>query len=326
MSIVDHDALVADHTGGLAPAPGSLSTFAGSGRLRPDGRPRPEFRAQLRNISDVRNAWTVTWVFLSPLAIVWAVIALDHWLGVVVGALAMGTCFARFYIIGHEAAHRLLFTNKRINDLVGQRLAGLVGFGDGGSAYRLVHTQHHRDEFGPREPDFRLYAHYPIARSSMRRKLVRDTFGISGWKNLRPIFEGLLRSGYRLRALKALAAQAVIFAAFWATGHPWLYLLIWFLPWMTYWRVVNRLRSLAEHGGMTRASDRRYTTHHVQQRWLPAVMFVPFNTGYHLAHHVDSGIPWRNLPVLHAALAEDGYMTGVETHASYRTFWRSLVR
>ncbi len=326
MSIVDHDIAVAEQTGGLAPEPASLKPFAGSERLRPDGRPKPAFRAELRHISNLRNAWTVTWVFLTPPAIVWATIALDHWLAVVVGAVAMGAAFARFFIIGHEAAHRLLFTNKALNDLVGQRLAGLIGFGDGGSAYRLVHTQHHRDEFGPREPDFRLYAHYPIDRASMRRKLARDAFGVSGWKNLRPIFKGLLRPGYRVRALKALAAQAVIFLAFLAVGQPWLYLFIWFLPWMTYWRVVNRLRSLAEHGGMTRNDDRRYTTHHIEQHWLPSLMFVPFNTGYHLAHHVDSGIPWRNLPALHAALADDGYLDGVKTHPSYLVFWRTLVR
>ena len=26
---------------------------------------------------------------------------------------------------------------------------------------------------------------------------------------------------------------------------------------------------------------------------------VPYNTGWHLAHHVDMGVPWRNLPELH---------------------------
>jgi fatty acid desaturase len=323
---MDHDQLVAELTGGLAPAPGTITPFAGSERLRPDGRPRPEFRRELRAISNLANAWTVVWLLAAPVAIVAATVVIGHWLAIPFAFVAMGAMFPRFFILNHEAAHRLLFTNRRLNDLIGEKLVGLLTFGDGGSAYRIVHTQHHRDEFGPKEPDFMLYARYPITRDSWRRKLTRDATGVSGWKNLRPVLRGLFRPGYRVRAAKTLGMQAVIFGVFWAIGHPWLYLLIWFLPFMTYWRVANRLRSMAEHAGMTRSPDRRYTTHHIRQHWLPSLLFVPFNTGYHLAHHVDSGVPWRNLPKLQAAMDEDGYMDGVTVHPSYRAFWRTLTR
>ena len=36
-------------------------------------------------------------------------------------------------------------------------------------------------------------------------------------------------------------------------------------------RVVNRLRAIAEHGGMQRSDDRRRTTHHVRQSLLARV-------------------------------------------------------
>ena len=65
---------------------------------------------------------------------------------------------------------------------------------------------------------------------------------------------------------------------------------------MTEWRVLNRLRSIAEHGGMERSPDRRATTHDVRQSLLARFWIVPYNTGWHLAHHVDMGVPWRNLP------------------------------
>ena len=45
-------------------------------------------------------------------------------------------------------------------------------------------------------------------------------------------------------------AQVAVFAVFLLIGRPELYLLLWLLPWMTSWRVVNRLRAIAEHGGM----------------------------------------------------------------------------
>ena len=321
-----HPQLVRDLTGGLAPNLADLGAFAGSDRLRTDGRPGPELRAKLRRIDNARNAWTVLWVLMAPVGIVWATIRVGHWAAVGVAFVAMGTMFPRLYILTHEAAHRLLFSSKRANDVIGEKVLGLIAFGDGGSTYRLGHAQHHRDEFGPNEPDFGLYARYPISGASLRRKLARDALGVSGWKNLKPILRGLVRSGYRRRALKALAAQGLIFSLFVLAGHPWLYVLIWFLPWMTYWRVVNRLRALAEHAGMTRHDDRRYTTHHIHQHWIASVLFVPFNTGYHLAHHVDSGIPWRNLPDFHTALEQDGYLDGVPTHTSYVGFWRTLTK
>ena len=36
---------------------------------------------------------------------------------------------------------------------------------------------------------------------------------------------------------------------------------------------------------------------------------VPYNTGWHLAHHVDIGIPYRNLPALHRELEAAGWVT-----------------
>ena len=71
---------------------------------------------------------------------------------------------------------------------------------------------------------------------------------------------------------------------------------------MTQWRVINRLRAIAEHGGLEASSDRRVTTHNVRQSWIARFWFVPYNTGWHLAHHVDMGVPWRNLPRFHAEL------------------------
>jgi fatty acid desaturase len=322
----DHDTLVATYTGGLAPVEGSLAAFAGSERLRPDGRPRPEFRAELRRIPDVRNAIAVILTLLAPVAIVWGAVTVDHWLGWIAAFVLMGTVFPRMFILHHEAAHRLLFSNRAVNDFVGEKILGWIPFGDGGNVYRLTHTQHHRDEFGPKEPDFALYAKYPISRDSFRRKMLRDASGVSGWKNLKPPLRGLFRHGYRRRALRFVVGQALVFALFAVTGHPWLYLLLWFLPWMTYWRVVNRLRALAEHGGMTRSDDRRRTTHHIEQHWPGRALFLPFNVGYHLAHHVDSGIPMWNLPKLHAALVDDGYLPDDLVHRSYPAFWRTLVR
>ena len=93
---------------------------------------------------------------------------------------------------------------------------------------------------------------------------------------------------------------------------------------MTSWRVINRLRSIAEHGGMTRSGDRRLTTHVIRQTPIARLLIVPYNTGWHLAHHVDMGVPWRNLPAFHAELVRAGYVTDAITYPSYLALWKAL--
>jgi hypothetical protein len=79
--------------------------------------------------------------------------------------------FARLAILGHEAAHRLLFRSRSANDLVGRWLLDYPAFVPF-DVYRRSHFAHHREEFGPGEPDIPLYAGYPIPASSWRRKLL----------------------------------------------------------------------------------------------------------------------------------------------------------
>ena len=152
----------------------------------------------------------------------------------------------------------------------------------------------------------------------------RDARGSSGWKNLKGLLRAFRSKDARPIALRIGVMQLPLIAAAIAIGRWWLYPLLWLGPWMTSWRVINRLRSIAEHGGMTRSKDRRQTTHHVRQTWLARFWMVPLNTGWHLAHHVDMGVPWRNLPKLHAELEAAGYVTPELTYPSYRALWRAL--
>jgi fatty acid desaturase len=74
---------------------------------------------------------------------------------------------------------------------------------------------------------------------------------------------------------------------------------------------------------MVRSKDRRLTTHVIRQSRLARYWMVPYNTGWHLAHHVDMGVPWRNLPRLHAELVRSGWVTEAIEYPSYRSFWRA---
>ncbi len=304
--------------------PVALPAMRASDRIRPDGRPAPAVREQLRRIPSWRNALSVLGLYVQTAAIVWVSVRWSPWV-LPLTFLLMGRTFAQFASLMHEAAHRLLFSNKRVNDLVGRWLLGYPAF-TSTDAYRRVHMAHHRDEFGPDEPDIPLYAGYPIGAASFRRKLVRDATGQTGYKLMRQLLSNARSKDQRSRHTlwKILAMQALLLGASIASGHWWLYPVLWLGPYLTVWRVINRLRSIAEHGGMQRSKDRRETTHSVRQHAPARFMLVPYNIGWHLAHHVDSGVPFRNLPELHRELRAAGYVDDTIEHRSYLAIWRAL--
>lgn len=306
--------------------PANLPTPHETAVLRPDGRAQPAYREQLRRIPSLRNAASVAGLYAQTAIVVGGAIWLGPW-SWPAAIILMGRTHAQFASLMHEAAHRLLFSNRKANDLVGRWMLGFPAF-TSTDAYRRVHMAHHRDEFGPDEPDMALYAGYPIPKDSLRRKLVRDATGQTGYKLFKAQLRGLRSPEPRVRhtLYKILGVQAFLLGASIVSGHWWVYPVLWVLPYMTVWRVINRLRSIAEHGGMERSKDRRQTTHSVKQHAVSRFLLVPYNIGWHLAHHVDSGIPFRNLPTYHRSLAEAGYVDDTFEYPNYTAIWRALSR
>ena len=146
-----------------------------------------------------------------PILLVAAALWTDHWLSTLGAVCLMGFVQNRMFILHHEGAHRLLFTSRKVNDIVGITIFGWLSFGTGTHAYRRAHTNHHRDEFGPKEPDFLLYALYPITTASMRRKLRRDATGVSGYRILRPRLTGLFRKRFWVNSVRFYMGQLAIF-------------------------------------------------------------------------------------------------------------------
>jgi len=310
--------------GGMAPTIDSLPRVINNPSIGTDGRPAPELRAELRRIPSLLNAWSVLWCYGQNILILAAAVHLNHIATWLIAFLLMGRMHAQFASLMHEAAHRLLFKHRGANDWVGNWLLGFPVI-TSTPAYRRVHMAHHREEFGPDEPDIPLYANYPITTESFRRKLVRDATGQTGIKLFRNQLRGFRSPDVRVRRtlLKMTLVQGIVIAAFYAAGHPWLYLTMFVLPYFTLWRVINRLRSIAEHGGLRADDDRRIATHSVVQHPIARFYLVPYNIGFHLAHHVDAGVPFRHLPKYHALLRDTRYVDDSYEYPSYGALWKA---
>jgi fatty acid desaturase len=315
-----------DRRGAVTTVPGSMVPDASllpdvlpTERLNDRAKPTRPLRDELRRVSNLRNVITVAGALAQSFGVVIAAAWINTWWSYLAAFVLMARGHVCLNILAHEAAHRLLFTNRRANDGVGRWLLAYPTY-QAMLAYRRAHFAHHRDEMGPDEPDLGLYAGYPVPRDSWHRKLKRDAIGISASKNFRGLWYSLRRGSVEARQI--LAVQTVMLGASIVFMRPLAYV-VWILSWSTLWKVSNRLRSIAEHGGMVRSRDRRLTTHVIRQSRWARFWIVPYHTGWHLAHHVDMGVPWRNLPRLHRELVRSGWVTEAIEYPSYRAFWRA---
>jgi fatty acid desaturase len=306
----------------LVPPASALPSVFPDERFNERGVPARPWRDELRRIPNGRNAVAVFATLAQSFGVVIVAGVLNTWWAYVLAFFLMARGHVCLNILAHESAHRLLFSKRWANDFFGRWLLGYPSF-QPTLAYRRSHFAHHRDEMGPAEPDLGLYAGYPIPADSWHRKLRRDLIGVTGYKRMKQLARALSRRG--IEAWEILGVQVAMLGASIAVGRPLMYV-VWLASWMTLWQFSNRLRAIAEHGGMIRSRDRRETTHVVRQTLIARYLMVPYHTGWHLAHHVDMGVPWRNLPRLHDGLVDAGWVTPEITYPNYRAFWRSVTR
>lgn len=309
----------------MVPDASVFTRIDGNDKILTNGHPTSQWRTELRHIPNFRNALSIASIYVQTIGIIWAALSLHNPITYVVAFLLMGRAHAQLLALMHESVHRLLFRNRKLNDVTGRWLLGYMSFVNT-DGYRYVHMAHHREEFGPNEPDIPLYANYPITRASFWRKMRRDGLGSTGFRMLRGQFMSIFRTDPQQlntqRKIFALHAVLLILSVIFI--NPWVYVMLWLVPYITVWRVMNRLRSIAEHGGLRADDDRRVTTHSVKQHLFSSFYFVPFNLGWHIAHHTDSGIPFRSLPKYHRQLQASGFVSDAYEYGSYLAIWRAL--
>ena len=305
----------------MVPSTDVLPEVLPTDRLGPTGKALPPIREELRRIPVARNVAAVVSVYAQSVGL----IVLAAWIAnpfvYLLAFVWMGRTMAAFASLSHEAAHRLLFPNKRVNDWVGRWIVGLPGV----DLHRHLPAGPHRPpQGGVRAQRAR---HEPLRGLPDQPGVAAPQAHPRRGRHLRveePPQHHPRRPPPGLRHPRPpdprrAARPAAVATAF---GRPELYVFLWFVPWMTSWRVINRLRAIAEHGGMEQSKDRRRTTHSVRQHPVARFFMVPYNIGWHLAHHVDMGVPWRNLPRMHEELRAGGYVPDELEHPSYLALWR----
>lgn len=302
--------------------------------------------AELTRLTDWRSAWmiAVNWalVFASfALVSVW-----PNPLTIIVALLIIGARQLGFAVVMHEASHRTLFSNRKVNDWVGNWLGAYPIWSDH-EPYRPYHLLHHAHTGTPKDPDLGLAAPFPITRGSFARKCLRDLTGQTGWKQAVAVFKRDVgvggRATQRTKAAKAgqrpdvgwhklfptLLTNFILFGIVTAFGHPEVYLL-WVVAWFTTYRLVMRIRAIAEHAMATDLTHPLQNTRTTRLSWWERLFVGPNFVNYHLEHHLVMTVPSYNLPKMHAllrsrgvydgdALVADGYAAVLRSACSKRT-------
>ncbi len=281
--------------------------------------------------------WTWGWIA--------ACFALYCWrpgpLTFVVGWVIVSGRHLALAILMHEAAHRLVARDRRLNDLVGQWLLAYPILLDV-EIYRAIHMQHHKATWTDADPDLHLALPFPITKKSLWRKVVRDLTGQTGWDRYRliarlsaglsPKKKGLEGHGsftvlgrFARRQRGFLITNAVILAGLTAAGHPEAFLLLWWLPAFTGYSLVLRLRSIAEHAAIDEKTDElRQTRTTLAPFWL-RFLLAPHSVNYHLEHHLFMFVPHYRLARVHRLLRERGVLAHAEVATSYLAVLRKAT-
>ncbi len=278
-----------------------------------------------------RSRWRGLWLVVHC----WGVIGLAMLVGTVwpmtlpLAVMVIGTRQLGLFILMHDAAHGLVHPDRRINDAVARWFCS-SSLGE----YRPYHLQHHRYVQQAEDPDLGLSAPFPIARASLKRKLLRDLTGQTFYKQrIAPLFAAaskrspLQRDSQELvRGRRFVIGNALGFAVFALAGLGWTWLVLWLLPMATWLPLVTRVRNIAEHALVGRDQpDPLRQARTTQASLVERALLAPYWVNYHLEHHLFTQVPCWSLPKAHALLRQRGITPRMELQPGYLAVLRQAA-
>ena len=295
---------------------------------------------QLSVVDNGRNACLLILQWAVMIAAIAIAIRVDHVLIYLLAGLVIGSRIQCLAVMMHEACHGLLFSNRRINDLIGDLFVAYP-LALSIDLYRVAHMVHHRHTNTIRDYDYRVQRkdpdqHFPKSGRQMIVLFFRSLFGLNYYRVARaarvwsPLanFHNPRRFGFDFRL--ALRVRYVV----WATAFyglilwsPWRWQILglFLIPQFIWANVFNRIRAMAEHVGVPDEQELN-GTRTVIPTLLDRFLIAPLNVSYHLEHHLFPSVPGANLRRLHVHLMTDpAYASDAHITQGYRGVIRELL-
>ncbi len=277
-------------------------------------------RSTLKGLAMVAHAWALITLAIALVA------ALPNPVTYLLAVAVIGGRQLGLAILMHEGTHGGLAQDQRLNLWVSQWLCAFPVFAETRS-YQRYHFRHHAHTGQQHDPDLILSRHFPITARSLRRKLIRDVTGRTGFEQRKAQFANALGPAgaawperlalFRRKLGGALAANAILAGLLAACGVWWAYPLLWIVPLLTWHMVALRIRNIAEHA-VVDTSDAFRNARTTLANPIERLLLAPYNVNYHLEHHLLHYVPCYNLPELHRLLMSGPYGARLEVRKGYR--------
>jgi fatty acid desaturase len=117
----------------------------------------------------------------------------------------------------------------------------------------------------------------------------------------------------------------VLLAGFSLAGVWYLYFLLWWVPALTWNKLVSRIRNIGEHAAVPDDHDRLRNTRTTVANLLERAFMAPYFVNYHLEHHLFVSCPCYRLRQAHRLLLHKGYGPSMEIQPSYLAMLRQAT-
>tara|TARA_B100000029_G_scaffold515820_1_gene624859 strand:- start:10185 stop:11114 length:930 start_codon:yes stop_codon:yes gene_type:complete len=244
----------------------------------------------------------------------------------IIAIMLIGSRQLGLAILMHEAAHKTLFKNSKINDVIGSWFCSLPVIYDL-KAYRSYHLTHHKNTQSSNDPDLHLSSKFPVTLLSMTRKILRDLTGITGLKLRFFQFRSMFRDSQKNAAntairffqsiYKYLISQAIIFVVFLFLFNIQAYLIYWLIPLITWMQVVTRIRNISEHAMVSDNINPLLHARRTDVNLFERIFFAPYYVNYHLEHHLLVSVPFFRLKKLAKLLDQTFKNSQMEVQKGY---------
>ncbi len=194
-------------------------------------------------------------------------------------------------VLGHEASHYTLSSNKKFNDFISD-LTAFWPLGITTSGYRNVHIKHHSYTNTEKDPELAHRASrspqwdLPISLPRIFKYCLEDLLGFS-YKDY--IIIVTFSKPNKKREYIPLTLFHMVFNGLFVLLGLWWIPMVWYACLITSFLMFFRMRTFLEHLG----SD---GTHRLYLNWIERQIIAPHNIWYHWEHHSYPTVPYYKLP------------------------------
>ena len=290
--------------------------------------------------SDLMGAFLVSHCFFT---IALAIFVFSIWPNLftfIVAVMIIGSRQLGLAILMHDGAHRALFGNDFLNEKIGYWVCGAPILADM-FAYRHYHLMHHKHTQTEKDPDLNLSKPFPTTIRTIIRRIFRDITGQTGLKSI----YNQVRTSFKLAFDKdavdslnkqpqsfkgnsmsePLIANIVLFAIMWVAGEWWWWFAFWLLPLVTWFQLVVRIRSMAEHAATDFSDNELQNVRTTYATPLIRIFLAPYWVNYHLEHHLIMHVPCWRLKKVHSLLLKKGYADKMKVSQNYFDVFKQVT-